>query len=232
MSSSGCVVAVNVGVPREVEWKGRRIQTAIFKEQVEHTVAIRRLNLDGDRQADLSVHGGPAKAVYAYPAEHYEPWRAELPELELSFGMFGENVTVAGLSLEDEIFVGDRVQIGTAELLVAQPRLPCFKLGLRFGRDDILKRFLRSGRTGYYLAVAAEGEVGACDEAVVLERHPARVPVSEVTRVYAGGRTDQVALRRLSRLESLPEDWRRWAAQQLEHLDGARARSGVRAPSA
>jgi MOSC domain-containing protein YiiM len=208
------VVSVNVGRPRRVPWKGRVVETAIFKAPVDGRVPLRRLNFDGDRQADLTVHGGRTKAVYAYPIEHYPFWRDELGE-ELSFGAFGENLTVEGLPLESEIAVGDRLRVGTAELVVTQPRVPCYKLGLRFGRDDMVKRFLAAGRTGYYLAVDVEGDVGAGDAAEFLARSAARVPVAEVIRVYARDRGDVAAIERLATLEALPEDWRRYFAERL-----------------
>ena len=208
------VVSVNVGLPRTVRWKGRDVTTGIFKKPVEGRVALRRLNLDGDRQADLSVHGGAAKAVYAYPLEHYDFWREQLGE-ELPFGSFGENLTVAGLALEEAVGVGDRFRIGTAELVVTQPRLPCYKLGLRFGRADMVRRFLASRRTGYYLAVEAEGEVGAGDGIETLARHPARIPVAEITRAYASDRDDLATIERLVALEALPGDWRRYFEQKL-----------------
>src|SRR5436305_9927813 len=138
------IISVNVGRPRLVMWQGSPVSTGIFKEPVEGRVALRTLNLDGDRQADLTVHGGPAKAVYAYPSEHYPFWRGELPGTELPWGMFGENFTTEGL-LETTANVGDRFRVGTAELQVTQPRLPCYKLGIKFGREDMLKRFLLSG---------------------------------------------------------------------------------------
>jgi MOSC domain-containing protein YiiM len=175
------VVSVNVGLPRVVRWNGREVTTGIFKNPVEGRIPLRRLNLAGDRQADLSVHGGAAKAVYAYPLEHYSFWREELGG-ELPLGAFGENLTVDGLPLEQDIAVGDRFRIGSAELVVTQPRLPCYKLGLRFGRRDMVKRFLASSRTGYYLAVDAEGYVGAGDRVETLARHPASIPVAEITR--------------------------------------------------
>ncbi|HET8910004.1 MAG TPA: MOSC domain-containing protein, partial [Ktedonobacteraceae bacterium] len=137
------VISVNVGQPREVIWKGRTVSTGIFKEPVEGRIKVGRLNLDGDRQADLTVHGGPEKAIYVYPAEHYSYWRQEFPEMELPWGMFGENLTLEGL-LEKDAHVGDQFQLGSAKVMVVQPRLPCYKLGLKFKRDDILKRFLRS----------------------------------------------------------------------------------------
>jgi MOSC domain-containing protein YiiM len=217
------VVSVNVGLPRTVRWKRRDVTTGIFKEPVEGRVSLRRLNLDGDRQADLSVHGGAAKAVYAYPLEHYACWREELED-ELSFGAFGENLTVEGLPLEEEVAIGDRFRIGTAELVVTQPRLPCYKLGLRFGRADMVKRFLASRRTGYYLAVEVEGNVGAGDRVETLARHPARIPVAEITRVYASDRDDLATIERLVALDALPDDWRRYFAKQLE----SRTRAGNR----
>jgi MOSC domain-containing protein YiiM len=208
------VISVNVGLPQSVRWKGRDVTTGIFKRPVEGRVPLRRLNLDGDRQADLSVHGGSAKAVYAYPLEHYPFWRKELGQ-ELPFGAFGENLTVDGLPLEEEVAVGDRFRIGTAELVVTQPRIPCYKLGLRFGRDDIVKRFLASRRSGYYLAVEVEGDVGAGDRVETLARHPAGIPVAEITRVYASDRDDLASIERFVALDALPEDWRRYFAKRL-----------------
>jgi MOSC domain-containing protein YiiM len=208
------VVSVNVGLPRTVRWKGRDVTTGIFKEPVAGRIPVRRLNLDGDRQADLAVHGGPAKAVYVYPLEHYAYWREQLGE-ELPFGAFGENLTVEGLPLEDEAAVGDRFRIGTAELVVTQPRLPCFKLGLRFGREDMVKRFLASGRTGYYLSVDVEGDVGAGDPVETSARHPSGIPVAEITRVYARDRHDVATIARLVALDALPDDWRGYFERKL-----------------
>ena len=203
------IVSVNVGRPRQVSWRGRLVETSIFKEPVEGRVRVARLNLAGDEQADLRVHGGPDKAVYAYPAEHYARWAEELGH-ELPFGMFGENLTVEGLPFEDEIAIGNRYRAGSALLEVAQPRLPCFKLGIRFGDQGMLKRFLRSGRTGYYLRVVEEGEVGAGDGVELVSRDPDGVPVSEITRVFAGARDDRAAIERLLRAPALPADWRGW----------------------
>ena len=214
MYATGRIVSVNVGLPREVAWKGQTVRTSIFKEPVEGPVPIRRLNLDGDRQSDLTVHGGPSKAVYVYPAEHYSAWRAELGRA-LPWGMFGENLTVEGLPLEGELSVGDRLRVGTAELVVTEPRLPCYKLGIRFGDDAFVGRFLESGRTGYYLAVEREGEVEAGSAVELLARHPSAVPVAEITRVFAGGSLDLDAVGRLAALEPLPEAWRGWFRKQL-----------------
>lgn len=157
------IVSINVGLPREVEWQGRSVLTSIFKTPVSGPVRVDRLNLDGDRQSDLTVHGGAYKAVYVYPSEHYPFWREQLREPELAAGAFGENFTTEGL-LETAVRIGDRLRIGSAEFVVTQPRIPCFKLQIRFGRLDIVRRFLRSGRCGFYLAVMREGEVEAGDE--------------------------------------------------------------------
>lgn len=211
------VASVNVGRPRIVRWKGRDVTTGIFKEPVDGCVAVRRLNIDGDRQADLAVHGGVTKAVYAYPLEHYAYWQEDLGE-KLPFGAFGENLTVEGLPLEHEVAIGDRFRVGSAELVVTQPRLPCYKLGLRFGRENVIRRFLLSGRTGYYLAVTTEGEVGAGDAVETVARHPGRIPVAEITRVYASDRDDLATVERLIALDALPNDWRRYFAKRLTAL--------------
>src|SRR5438132_382460 len=159
------LISVNVGLPRLIEGKGDLVSTGIFKESTPGRVMLRTLNLDGDRQADLSVHGGPSKAVYAYPSEHYDYWKHELPEIAESpagqpgwgagkqpWGMFGENLTTSGLH-EAELNIGDKFQVGSAVVMVTEPRMPCYKLGIRFGRSDIIKRFMTSERTGFYLAV-------------------------------------------------------------------------------
>jgi MOSC domain-containing protein YiiM len=207
------IISVNVGLPREVTWKNLDITTGIFKEPVSGRIAVRRLNLDGDRQADLSVHGGPNKAVYGYPSEHYPFWRKELQRDDLSWGGFGENLTTAGLS-EDTLHIGDRLRIGSTLLVVTQPRIPCYKLSIRIGRDDILKRFLMSGRSGFYFAVLEEGELGVGDEIRIEKRDPEQVSVSDINRPYAGAE-DSDLLRPALRLEALPEGWRESLAQRV-----------------
>jgi MOSC domain-containing protein YiiM len=208
------VVSVNVGLPRKVEWMGTRVTTSIFKEPVAGPVRLRLDNLDGDRQSDLSVHGGPDKAVYAYPAEHYAFWRDELPGVSLSWGHFGENLTVEGLR-EDAVSIGDRFRIGTAEVRVTTPRLPCFKLGLRFGRNDVIRRFLASERTGFYLAVVREGEVEAGSDVELLEPRPGSMTVSQVARLYGRDKDDVGLLERAAALEALPESWREAFRERL-----------------
>lgn len=201
------VVSVNVGLPRKVEWMGALVTTSIFKEPVAGPVRLRPHNLDGDQQSDLSVHGGPDKAVYAYPAEHYALWREELSDVSLSWGQFGENLTVEGLR-EDAVSVGDRFRIGSAEVRVTTPRLPCFKLGLRFGRNDIIRRFLASLRSGFYLAVEREGEVEAGSDVELLEPRPDSMTVAQVARLYTVDKDDVDLLRRAAALEALPASWR------------------------
>ena len=201
------VVSVNAGLPREVVWKGRAVRTGIFKDPVEGRVAVRALNLDGDRQADLTVHGGVSKAVYVYPSEHYAYWREELPGVELPWGMFGENLTTEGL-LEGAVGIGDRFRIGSAQVVVTEPRMPCYKLGLRFRRDDVIKRFLASRRTGFYLAVLNEGEVEAGDRVERLSRDPHGVTVADITHLYTRKPHDVGLLQRAMSVEALPESWR------------------------
>jgi MOSC domain-containing protein YiiM len=215
------VVSVNVGLPREVIWRGETISTGIFKQPVQGRVAVRRLNLDGDRQADLTVHGGPDKAIYAYPAEYYHFWREEFPDIELPWAMFGENVTVEGL-LDDTVHIGDRFRMGSAGVMVTQPRVPCYKLGIKFGRDDIIKRFLASGFTGFYFSVLEEGEVAAGDAITLIERDEHRVKVSDITRLYAQDKSNVEALQRAVELEALAEDWRSYFQKRLRRLSSRR----------
>src|SRR5215470_5190085 len=183
------IISVNVGLPRTVQWKDEAVSTGIFKAPVAGRIRLRTLNFDGDRQADLTVHGGPDKAVYVYPAEHYEFWRRELPDTIFCWGMFGENLTVSGLS-EAELNIGDRLRAGSAELVVTQPRVPCYKLGVRFERADMTRRFYLAARTGFYVSVAHEGEVAAGDAIVLLEREPHGVTVADIYRAY-GADNDQ-----------------------------------------
>ncbi len=218
-SATRQVVSVNVGLPRSVVWKGRTVGTGIFKEPVAGRVAIRRLNLDGDRQADLTVHGGPEKAVYAYPAEHYSFWQEQFPQMDLPWGMFGENLTIEGL--DESIHIGDHFQVGTAHLMVTQPRMPCYKLGIKFRRDDILKRFLRSGLTGFYFAVLKEGEVAAGDSIRLLHRDEHQVQVADITRLYRDDKHNIDLLRRALAVEALAESWRDYFLERLMQLTGS-----------
>jgi len=211
------ILSVNVGLPRELFHEGRTIRTGIFKEPVAGRVRVAALNLAGDRQADLTVHGGPSKAVYAYPSEHYLYWRKELPDVDFPWGSFGENLTTEGL-LEKELNIGDRLCAGSVELVVTEPRLPCYKLGAKFNRDDMVRRFLKSRRTGFYCAVLREGELEANDGVHHLGRGDGGVTVADITRLYAFDKQDLNGMRRAAGLEALPQSWRSYFRERVEKL--------------
>ncbi len=208
------IISLNVGRPRLVVWNGQTVSTGIYKAPVEGRVVLRTLNLDGDRQADLTVHGGLTKAAYAYPSEHYDYWRDELPGTELPWGMFGENFTTEGLD-DTNVHIGDRFRLGSAEVTVTVPRMPCYKLGIKFGRADIVERFKASGRTGFYVSVQREGEVGVGDEIELLGRDENGVTVADVARLYLRNEGDVETLRRAIAVEALPESWRERFRQRL-----------------
>jgi MOSC domain-containing protein YiiM len=213
------LVSLNVGKPQEVQWKGRTVRTGIFKEPVSGRIAVRTMNLDGDGQADRSVHGGSEKAVYLYPSEHYPFWREEFPGKELPWGMFGENLTTEGI-LENDVNIGDRFRMGSAELIAVQPRMPCYKLGIRFGRSDILKRFMASGRSGIYFAVLKEGEVEPGDTIELIHRDVNQVTISDVARLLGNDRDDIKAMRRVVGVEALPENLRAYFFQKIRNHSG------------
>lgn len=215
------LISVNCSLPRKVSWHGKPVLTGIYKYAVPGRIALRKSNLDGDRQADLTVHGGEEKAVYCYPSEHYDYWRSQLPDQELSPGAFGENFTTDGL-LEGSVCIGDRLSVGTAEAAVTQPRLPCYKLGVRFGSDEMVRRFLVSHRTGFYLAITREGDVAAGDEIRCVARDPNRVPVSEITRLYlmkTYGPDEIASLQRLLKVPGLPKGWSDYFRERLERIE-------------
>jgi len=212
------IISLNVGKPQLVIVNEQPVSTGIFKEPIAGRAMLRTLNLDGDRQADLSVHGGPYKAVYVYPSEHYPFWKHELPEMELPWGVFGENLTTTGL-FENEIHIGDHFRLGSAEVQVTQPRMPCYKLAIRFERNDIIKRFLASERTGFYLSVLKEGEVGAGDEFELLERDTSAVRVVDVVRLYSSNKGNTDLLQRAIATEALPNSWREHFRERLRKLD-------------
>ena len=220
MKTDTKIISVNVGLPRTVMSNGDPVSTGIFKEPVAGRVMLRTLNLDGDRQADLSVHGGPSKAVYAYPSEHYDYWTHEFPEMKLPWGMFGENFTTAGL-LETELNVGDKFRVGSAIVMATEPRMPCYKLGIRFGRSDIIKRFLASERTGFYFAVLQEGEVGVGDPMELIEKSQDSVRLSDITALYTREKHNVGLLRRAIEVATLPESWKDYFRQRLAKLTGS-----------
>ena len=211
------IFPLNVELRREVAWHGYVVETGIFKEPVAGRVNLRKLNLDGDRQADLTVHGGEYKAVYCYPLEHYAYWKQELPGRELPMAIFGENFTTEGL-LEASVHLGDRFSVGTAEVVVTQPRLPCYKLGIRFQADDMVKRFLASGRSGFYVAVTREGKVAAGDEIKELSRDSNRVSIADIVRLYVAKKytsADVGLVRRALKVAAFPESWKEEFAARI-----------------
>jgi MOSC domain-containing protein YiiM len=209
------ILSVNVALPREVSWQGKLVTTAIFKEPVKGPVMLRTLNLEGDRQADLTVHGGVTKAVYAYPSEHYGYWRTELPGVDLPWGMFGENFTTEGL-LEENVYIGDRFRVGETEVMATEPRMPCYKLGIKFGRADIIKRFLASRRSGFYFAVVQEGMVTVGDSIELIGREQQEISVADITRLYGFEKNGLKSLRRAIEVEALPDNWKGYFRHQLE----------------
>jgi MOSC domain-containing protein YiiM len=215
------LVSVNAGLPRTLTWKGATFQTGIFKTPVAGRIMLRTTNLDGDGQADLSVHGGRSKAVYGYPSEHYAAWNAELPDADRAWGAFGENFTTEGL-LETTVFIGDRYRIGSAVVTVTTPRQPCYKLAAKFQRDDIIERFLRSGRSGFYFSVVEEGEVGVGDEFKLLGREEITLSVAQLNTLYTAKAPDREILQRSLEIKSLPESWRDRFRARLADLDGNR----------
>jgi MOSC domain-containing protein YiiM len=221
-SSAINLVSVNCGLPRQVVWHGMNVTTGIYKEPVKGRVSLHTLNLDGDGQADLSVHGGAFKAVYCYPLAHYEYWRVELRRRELPFGSFGENFTVDGL-VEDSVQIGDRFAVGSAEVVVTQPRLPCYKLGIKFESDEMVKRFLASRRSGFYVAVVREGDVGSGDKMVRTYREPSSIPLPWIMRLYVAKHyspEDLADVQRVLRAQALPDSWKEYFREQLRRADG------------
>ena len=212
------IVSLNVGLPRRVVFNGQVVTTGIFKEPTDGHVMIRRLNLDGDKQADLTVHGGVDKAVYSYAAEHYDYWRGELPSMNLPWGMFGENFTTQGL-LEDNVNIGDTLQVGSAKLMVTQPRMPCYKLGVRFGRMDIVRRFMASGRPGIYCKVLEEGEVVKGDKINIISKDKNNITVIDIVRMYNRDHRDIEIMKRAIKIMALPEGWKYEFLQRINDLE-------------
>ncbi|MCB1306916.1 MAG: MOSC domain-containing protein [Leptospiraceae bacterium] len=201
------ILSVNVGLPRDLEWQGKIVRTGFIKEPVNGPVRVVRYQLEGDGQADLRVHGGADKAVYAYPGEHYADWQSRLNVDDLPAGAFGENLTTSGF-MESEVCIGDRYAVGSAELVVTQPRTPCFKLNVRFQREDMLEMFLNSDTSGIYFTVHKEGQLAAGDELRLLERHPDCVTVRDAMRLKMKQIEDADLLERILSIESLAQSWR------------------------
>jgi MOSC domain-containing protein YiiM len=208
------IVSINVGRRRQIPWQGQLVQTSIFKSPVAGRVRVRPHNLDGDEQSDLTVHGGVNKAVYVYPSEHYAFWKRELPDADLGWGNFGENLTTEGL-FEDRVRIGDTLRIGSAEFIVTQPRMPCFKLGIRFNRADMIKRFHLSGRSGFYLSIVREGEVGADDEVAHVAGSEDSISVAAIFRLYTADDADRQLMQRATELPALSPSWREHFRKRL-----------------
>jgi MOSC domain-containing protein YiiM len=198
MGTPMTVVSVNVGTPQPVRVSDGMVLTSIFKSPVATRVAVLTNNISGDRQADLSVHGGPYKAVYCYPEEHYQFWRGQLADIELVPGIFGENLTTRGLT-EEAVNIGDLFRVGSVVLQVTQPRMPCYKLGIRFGRPDMVKLFFASGRPGIYFSVLQEGELGPGDAIEKVGSEIDGVSVADVVALFRRKKTDSELLQRALR---------------------------------
>ena len=207
MSGSPRLISLNTSVPGTLSWRGHDLRTGIFKQPVAGRRQAGMLGLAGDHVEDLRVHGGADKALYAYPSEHYAFWREQYPGLEIGWGAFGENLTLAGL-LEDGVQVGDRFRAGNAELEVSQFRIPCFKLARKLGQPNLVKRFLASGRCGWYLRVVKEGGLGTGDEWELLSRDPAGSSIAELIELYRGREFHRMRLAAAAGLQALPAPWR------------------------
>ena len=218
------IVSVNVGLPRLLSWQGQTFKTGIFKQPVPGRVMLRKTNLDGDRQADLSVHGGPNKAVYAYPSEHYPYWRKKLPGHDYTWGALGENFTTEGM-LETEVSIGNRYRVGSAVVMVKTSRMPCFKLAAKFHPDEIIEAFLASGYCGFYFSVLEEGEVGEGDEFEFLGGETPTITVLEAFRLYLPASGDIELLKRATQVQALPESWRERYQAKLDAIENAVGRA-------
>jgi len=212
------LISVNVGLPREVTSGGKTVRTSIWKNPIEGRVVVSKLNVYGDQQSNLAVHGGPNKAIYAYPSEHYSYWRSQLPDADLPWGAFGENFTTEGL-LEDQVRIGDRLRAGSAEFVVTQPRTPCFKLEIRFDGADMIKRFLQTKRTGFYLAVLREGEVAAGDTIELGVRQESALTITDIFNLYTVESDNQELLRRAAEQPGLPDSWKEYFRKRLWNAD-------------
>ncbi|MCL4694863.1 MAG: MOSC domain-containing protein, partial [Candidatus Hydrogenedentes bacterium] len=201
------LLSLNIGMPRTVDGPNGSVTTGIFKSPVSGRITLRKHNLDGDGQADLRYHGGEHKAVYAYPYEHYTYWRERLNRDDFIFGQFGENLTTEGL-LETEVHIGDIFRIGTASIQVTQPRQPCFKLGIRMGRPEIVKEFLESERSGIYFRVVKKGELAAGDPIELVQSDPERVSVHFVNHLRFFDKTNREGIAKAIRVEALSPSWR------------------------
>lgn len=211
------IISVNVGLPVKVNFGKEIVTTAIFKNPIKHRIKLYKLNLEGDKQADLTVHGGIDKAVYSYPSEHYKFWKKEIKDFEYSWGTFGENLTTEGL-VEDVVNIGDKFRIGSAKVVATQPRMPCYKLAVRFGRMDIIRRFMESERSGIYFKVAQEGEIGVEDKIELIKSDENKVTIRDIVRLQTNGGIDTEMMNRAIKVKDLPDGWRNYLMEKLTKL--------------
>lgn len=212
------LISVNVGLAREIEYAGKKEMTGIYKNPVPGPVMLRQLSLDGDQQVDLKNHGGVGRAVYMYPYEHYEYWSAELNRDDLTYGIFGENLTTLGL-LETEVRIGDRYRVGEAEIVITQPRMPCYKLGVRMGDERIIKRMTASRKHGFYGGVVSMGQVRPGDPISLVWQDPLGLTVDDVVRIHTVDTGDVETLRKAVSSKALAEEYRQRYRKQLAKLE-------------
>ena len=211
------VISVNVGLPIKINFGKEIVTTAIFKNPIKHRIKLYKLNLEGDKQADLTVHGGIDKAVYSYPSEHYKFWKKEIKDFEYSWGTFGENLTTEGV-VEDLVNIGDQFRIGSAKVVATQPRMPCYKLAVRFGRMDIIRRFMASERSGIYFKVVQEGEIGVEDKIELIKSDENKVTIRDIVRLQTNGGRDTEMMNRAIKVKDLPDGWRNYLMEKLTKL--------------
>ena len=211
------LISVNVGLPIKVKFGNEIVTTGIFKNPIDTRIYLKKLNLEGDRQADLTVHGGPDKAVYSYPYEYYDFWRKEFPDISFNWGMFGENLTTEGL-FESQVNVGDRFQIGSAQLVATQPRMPCYKLGVKFGRMDIIKKFLKSEKSGIYFKVIKEGEIVINDTIKLIKKDNNNITIKNIVELITKeDKENTILMEKADKVQDLPQGWKNYFLEKLSH---------------
>lgn len=212
------IISVNVGLPIKVNFGREVVTTGIFKNPIQHRVKLNKLNLEGDKQADLTVHGGINKAVYAYPSEHYIFWKEEIKDFEYSWGTFGENLTTEGL-FEDIVRIGDQFKIGSTKVMATQPRMPCYKLGIRFGRMDVIKKFLESGKSGIYFKVIKEGEIGINDTVKLIKKNNNDITIKNIVEMVTKDEIENIELmEKTIQVPELPTGWKNYFVEKLSNL--------------
>jgi MOSC domain-containing protein YiiM len=211
------LISVNVGLPIKVTFGNEIVTTGIFKNPIDKRINLKKLNLEGDRQADLTVHGGPDKAVYSYPYEYYEFWQKEFPDISFNWGMFGENLTTEGL-FESQVNVGDRFQIGSAQLVATQPRMPCYKLGVKFGRMDIIKKFLKSEKSGIYFKVIKEGEIVINDIIKLIKKDNNNITIKNIVELITKeDKENTILMEKAVKVQDLPQGWKNYFLEKLSY---------------